>query len=169
MVATGTTTPRRKRSDRGDAKAAVSVADAARHPDAAPTTVTMHIPLALRRRRGRKVLVAPDGDDRMPLMQESAARSGDELTPAVRTLARAFRWRMLLEAGAAATVQEIAAWEKINPSYVSRVLRLTLLAPEVVDALMAPRAADAQSLDRLMKPFPVEWMLHGLLVKQAGG
>jgi hypothetical protein len=84
----------------------------------------------------------------------------------MRTLARAFRWRKLLETGSLATVQEIAASEKINPSYVSRVLRLTLLAPEVVEALMTARAADAQSLDRLMKPFPVEWQMHGSLFGQ---
>jgi hypothetical protein len=58
---------------------------------------------------------------------------------------------------------EIAGAENINPSYVSRVLRLTLLAPEVVEALITALAADAQSLDRLMKPFPVECQMHGSL------
>jgi hypothetical protein len=54
--------------------------------------------------------------------------------------------------------------ENINPSYVSRVLRLTLLAAEIVETLMAARAEDAQSLDGLMKPFPIEWQMHRSLV-----
>ncbi|WP_175478630.1 hypothetical protein [Bauldia litoralis] len=80
------------------------------------------------------------------------------MTPAVRALARAFRWRKLLETGAVVTVQEIAATENINPSYVSRVFRLTLLAPEIVEAVM--EVGDAATLDRLMIPFPVDWSRH---------
>ena len=68
------------------------------------------------------------------------------------------------EAGSVNTVHEIATAENINPSYVSRVLRLTLLAPEIVETLMAARAEDAQSLDRLMKPFSIEWHMHRSLV-----
>ena len=83
------------------------------------------------------------------------------MTPALRALARAFRWRRLLETGAMATVHEIAAAENINPSYVSRVLRLTLLAPEIVEAVVAGIEVDsAAALDRLMMPFPVDWSGH---------
>lgn len=57
----------------------------------------------------------------------------------VKALARAFRWRELLENGEYSTIREIAAAEKINESYVSRVLRLTLLAPPVVEAILAGR------------------------------
>jgi hypothetical protein len=81
-----------------------------------------------------------------------------------RALARAFRWRRLIETGRVETVHDIAAAENINQSYVSRVLRLTLLAPEVVEALIATRSQDAQSLDRLMKPFPIEWQTHGSML-----
>lgn len=132
--------------------------------DSGPTTVTVHVAVEFRQRRGRKVLVAPDGDRREPLMQQSAASGGDELTPAVRALARAFRWRRLLEIGTVATVQEIAAAENINPSYVSRVLRLTLLAPEIIEAVMEQMAVGrAETLDRLMLPFPIDWRRQALL------
>ena len=57
---------------------------------------------------------------------------------------RAFRWRKLLETGAFATVEELAAAEKINPSYVSRVLRLTLLGPDIVEAILDGRQPAAQ-------------------------
>jgi hypothetical protein len=61
------------------------------------------------------------------------------------------------ETGAVATVKEIAAQEKINESYVSRVLRLTLLAPEIVEAILDGRQALELTLPVLMGPFPLEW------------
>jgi hypothetical protein len=63
----------------------------------------------------------------------------------------------MLETGAAATVREIAAAEKINESYVSRVLRLTLLAPVIVEAILDGRQALELTLPVLMRPFPAEW------------
>jgi hypothetical protein len=113
------------------------------------TSVTVHVPIAFRHRRGRKVIVAPDGTGAVP--QTARPSPGRfEVTPAARALARAFRWRRLIETSAVNTVNEIAAAENINPSYVSRVLRLTLLAPGVVEELMAAGVEDGQSLDRLM-------------------
>lgn len=67
------------------------------------------------------------------------------------------RWRKLLETGAYATVEEIAAEEKINASYVSRVLRLTLLAPDIVEAILDGRQPAEMTLAALMQPFPVAW------------
>jgi len=75
----------------------------------------------------------------------------------VKALARAFRWRKLLETGAFATVEEIAAAEKINASYVGRVLRLTLLAPDIVEAILDWRQPTGMTLAVLMRPFAVEW------------
>ena len=75
----------------------------------------------------------------------------------VKALARAFRWRRLLEDGIYATLEELAAAEKINPSYVSRVLRLTLLAPDIVEAILDGRQPVTLTLARLFKPFPIEW------------
>lgn len=75
----------------------------------------------------------------------------------MKALARAFRWRRMLEAGRVGTINELAAAEKINPSYVSRLLRLTLLAPCIVEAILDGRQPDGMTLPALMKPFPVEW------------
>jgi hypothetical protein len=61
------------------------------------------------------------------------------------------------EIGAVSTVREIAAKEKINSSYVSRVLRLTLLAPEIVEAILGGRQTAEITLPGLMGAFPVEW------------
>ena len=64
----------------------------------------------------------------------------------------------MLKSGAVATAREIAAAEKINESYVSRVLRLTLLAPEIVEAILDGRQADEITLAVLMRVFPVDWV-----------
>lgn len=122
-------------------------------------TVTVHVPLAFRQRRGRKVLVAPDGAGQAALRApQSPTRTRHEVTPVLRALARAFRWRKLMESGAMANVADIAAAERVNQSYVSRVLRLTLLDPHYIEALIetAPEG-DLPSMVQLMKPFAIEW------------
>ena len=114
--------------------------------------LTVHIPLTVRRRGGRKVVIAPDGTEAPAV--GAAARIDSTL---VKALARAFRWRRMLESGVVSTVDEIAAREEINKSYVSRVLRLTLLAPQIVEAILDGRQAPEMTLPVLMKAFPGEW------------
>lgn len=75
----------------------------------------------------------------------------------VKAIARAFRWRDMLESGEYATIREIAAAEKINETYVGRLLRLTLLVPDIVEAIMNGRQPPGLQLDGLMKRFPVGW------------
>jgi hypothetical protein len=113
-------------------------------------SVTVHVPMTFSRRGGRKRVIAPDGQTWMP----SRTRIDNTI---VKALARAFRWRRMLETGAVATVTEIAAKERINASYVSRVLRLTLLAPEIVEAILDGRQVPEMTLPVLMGPFPGGW------------
>jgi hypothetical protein len=75
----------------------------------------------------------------------------------VKALARAFRWRKLLETNAYGTIEEVAAAEKINPSYISRILRLTLLAPDIVASILDGTYPSHLTLAILMEPFPVGW------------
>ena len=70
---------------------------------------------------------------------------------------RAFRWKRMLESCEFASIAELAEREGIAPSYVPRVLRLTMLAPARVEAIMAGHENDRTSLAELMEPFPVEW------------
>ncbi len=111
-------------------------------------TVTVRVPLTLRRQGSRKTIVTPAGTLPMP------ARVDITL---VKALARAFRWRKLLETGRYTTIDELARAEKINASYVSRLLRLTLLAPEIVEATLDGRQPAAVTLPVLMKGFPAAW------------
>jgi hypothetical protein len=123
--------------------------------------ITVRVPLTLRRRGGRKLVIAPEGGTWAP-----PRRRVDNAM--VKAIARAFRWRKLMEAGTYATVEEVAAAEKINASYVSRVLRLTLLAPDIVDAILDGRQPIALQLDALLKPTPVEWEAQRHLLLREG-
>jgi hypothetical protein len=82
-------------------------------------------------------------------------------TTLVKAVARAFRWRRMLESGRYGTIDELAVAEKINSSYVSRLLRLTLLAPCIVEAILDGRQAEGVTLPALMEPFSVEWERQG--------
>ena len=114
-------------------------------------TLTVRVPMSFAKRGGRKLVVSPDGT---PSWAAPRPRIDSTL---VKALARAFRWRHLLETGTHATVDEIAAAEKINTSYVSRILRLTLLAPDIVEMILNGRQPDGVTMAPLMTPFPLEW------------
>jgi hypothetical protein len=103
-------------------------------------TLTVVIPLRVKPRGGRKAMVTPGA---------LALERRQDVT-LMKAVARAFRWRRMLETGRFATINELATAEKINSSYVSRVLRLTLLAPDIVEAILDGRQAEGLTLPRLM-------------------
>jgi hypothetical protein len=121
-------------------------------PSVDARSVTVRVPIAIRRRGGRKLVLAPDGAE---VTAAPVTRHVDNAM--VKAIARAFRWRDMLENGEYATIREIAAAEKINETYVGRVLRLTLLAPAVVEAIVNGRQPVGLQLDGLMRRFPVGW------------
>jgi hypothetical protein len=82
---------------------------------------------------------------------------GSEASALAKVVARAFRWRRMLEAGRYSTIDELAAAEGINGSYVCQILRLTLLAPDIVEAILDGWQPDGMTLPGLMEPFPEEW------------
>lgn len=114
-------------------------------------TVTVTMPFTIRKRGGRKLVITPDGVAAAPAPR---ARVDSAL---LKALARGFRWRKLLESGDFSTIEEIAESENINASYVSRVLRMTLLAPEIVEAILVVRQPEGLTMARSMQPFPLEW------------
>jgi hypothetical protein len=122
------------------------------NPTGDDRTVTVRIPISIRRRGGRKLVLAPDGTADTRAMH--CPRIDNAM---VKAIARAFRWREMLENGTHATIAEIAAVEKINESYVGRVLRLTLLAPAIVEAILGGRQPADLTLAALMKPFAIGW------------
>jgi hypothetical protein len=75
----------------------------------------------------------------------------------VKAIVRAFRWRDMLESGDYATVRDLARAEAINESYLGRVLRLTLLAPNIIEAILEGKQPATLELDDLLQQFPIEW------------
>lgn len=112
---------------------------------------TVVVPFTIRKRGGRKLILTPDG---IPVSQPSRARPDSAL---LKALARGFRWKKMLQEGAYQTLEEIADAENINPSYVSRLLRMTLLSPEIVEAVLAGRQPPGLTMARAMQPFSPRW------------
>lgn len=113
--------------------------------------ISIEIPMAFKKRGGRKVIVLPDGSHGHP---EPAATIDNTM---IKAIARAFRWQKLLEKGTYTCLDDIAKAERICPSFVGRVFRLSLLAPDIVADILDGTQSAALTLKGLMKPFPVEW------------
>ena len=121
------------------------------------TSVTVSVPLTIRRRGGRKQIIGPDG---------AVARLGDDGAGVVpvhgdpaltKALARGFRWRRMLEEGRYASISEMAKAEGDERGYVGSLLRLTLLAPEMVEAVLDGRQPEGVTLPALLEGIPVAW------------
>ena len=102
-------------------------------------------------RGGRKVIVLPDGTQGNPVPMATIDNT------MIKAIARAFRWQRLLDNGTYRCLEEIAKAEKIGGSFVSRIIRLALLAPDIVEAVLAGKQPAELTLKDLMAPFPVEW------------
>ncbi len=119
-----------------------------------PDTVTLHVPFCVVKRGGRK---------EMQLLKGACQpRRADNTL--VKALARAFRWKRMLESGEYATIAELAEREGIAPSYMTRVLRLTLLAPDIVEAILDGKQGPEVTLARVLEPFPMEWTAQSAMV-----
>lgn len=115
-----------------------------------PETVMLHVPFRVVKRGGRKEMQLPAG----------AARPRKPDNALIKALARAFRWKRMLESGEFATIAELAERERIAASYMTRVLRLTLLAPHIVEAILDGRHNPEVELTRLSEPLPFAWAEH---------
>ena len=114
-------------------------------------TLTVRVPLTLRRYGGRKLVIVPEGGG-VPVR---AKPTPDDTL--LKALARAHRWKRMLESGQVASLNELSEAEKINPSYLTRIYRLTLLAPDIVTAILDGRQPRTLQLADLMDDMPVEW------------
>ena len=112
-----------------------------------PETVTLHVPFRVVKRGGRKQIQLPD----------SATHSLRTDNTLVKALARAFRWKRMLESGEFATMAELAEREGVAASYMTRVLRLSLLAPDIVQRILEGKQGPKATLVRLLEPFPSDF------------
>jgi hypothetical protein len=113
------------------------------------STRIVRIPMRFQRRGGRKRIVAPDGSELTPTSKPHPDGT------LVKALARAWRWQRMLDEGRYASVRELSEVERVSLSYMSRMLRLTLLAPDIVEQILD--GGPAPQLAELMQPFPVAW------------
>jgi hypothetical protein len=117
----------------------------------APRTIRVRVTLTLKKRGGRKLILTPAGSPAWP-----SPKLPQVDNTLVKAIARAHRWKCMMESGEYASLNELAVAEKINQSYLCRVLRLTLLAPDIVESVLNGQGT-APQLHEFMKPFPPEW------------
>jgi hypothetical protein len=110
--------------------------------------VVLNIPMAFRRRSGRREIILP---------QATATVEPQPNRTLVLALARAWRWQEMLDRGDVGSVDELARRLHLGSTYVARVLRLTSLAPSFVDAVLAGEEPDGLSLRHLMIDLPLDW------------
>lgn len=110
-----------------------------------------HITMTFRARAGKTVIVLPDGS-------RGVARRGATIDNSmVKLIVRGFRWQRMLYEGKFTSIEDLSAAEKINPSYVSRVLRLSYLSPKIVEAILDGKGPARLTMKDLMEPFPIDW------------
>jgi len=123
-----------------------------------PETVTIHVPFRIVKRGGRSEVHLPDGIGSEPKADNTL----------VKALARAFRWKRMLESGEFGSISELAEREGIAPSYMTRILRLTLLAPDIVEAILDGKQGPEVTLARMLGQFPIEWERQRLDMRGTG-
>ncbi len=114
-------------------------------------SITVRVPLAIRHRPGRKTVVTPvqdGGEAALPTRADPAL---------VKALARAFRYQRMLDEGRYASITEMAAAEKIERGYLGTLLRLCLLAPDMIQAILDGQQPGGVALPRLLGPVPADW------------
>lgn len=114
--------------------------------------IIVHIPMTLKVRGGRKEIIMPDGI----IPSDSPASKTATQMPLLIAIARAYRWKAFLESGRFASLGELAQAVGMDSSYVSRILRLSLLAPDIIEDIINGDEPSGLSLEKL-KNFPIEW------------
>lgn len=125
------------------------------------TSITVRVPLAIRHRPGRKTVVTPMTGGMAPV----TTRADPTL---VKALARGFRYQRMLDEGLYASITEMAEAERIERGYLGSLLRLTLLAPDLVTNALDGRHMPSVALAALLEPFPLCWRSQGELFGNDG-
>ncbi|MCL9826657.1 hypothetical protein [Ralstonia solanacearum] len=128
--------------------------------EASDGRLTLSVPIQIKRRSGRKLVTLPNGETTKARPWDTAA------TPLQLALARGHRWLAMLESGEAKSLKEIATLEGVDNSYVSRMVNLTTLAPDIVAAILDDAMPNHVTLFDLAVDPPALWdeqraRLHG--------
>ncbi len=115
------------------------------------STIIVRIPMTWKRLGGRKAIIAPDGSD---AWVPAKPRPDETL---IRALARAHRWKGMVEEGKYRSAAEVAEVEGVTRSFVNQLLRLTLLAPDIVEAILDCRQPKGLQLESLTRVTLITW------------
>ena len=115
-----------------------------------PGAITVHVPFRLVKRGGRKEIILPSAT--------APQRSADDTL--VKALARAFRWKRMLDSGEFTTITELARREAIAAPFLTRTMRLAQLAPDLIEAILDGQQPRALSLESLREPLPSDWSVQ---------
>jgi hypothetical protein len=126
----------------------------------ASTTITVRVPILMQQRGARKIVITPRGE---APWKPYPSHLDDTL---IKALARAFRWKRLLEMGHYSSITELAVAEDVTESYLCRILRLTLLSPTLVEAVLDGNPNAVPPLQKLIQPFPAEWKLQEAMLNR---
>ena len=123
-------------------------------PERSKDIIRLTIPMMIRHRHGRKIILAPGeaGDDLLKVQEQEHGPSA-----AAKHLARAHAWMEMIESGKVPTVTRLAEKLKLNLSYVSRSLKLANLSPEIQKLIAEGREPKSMSLAKFRKEFPDDW------------
>ena len=113
--------------------------------------VDVFVPISFKRFGGRKTIVAPNDSQLAPPRSKATDRT------LIKALSRAYRWQKLLDDGVYGSIAGMADKERINRSYLSRTIRLSLLAPDIVNAILYGTQPATLQLAHLEGPFPIVW------------
>lgn len=127
--------------------------------------LAVHVPMTFRKRGGRKVVVAPGGVAAQPSCFVAPRATID--SGLIRAVVQAHRWQQMLDEQRFATIEDLARAEKLDRSFVSRTLRLTLLAPDIVEAILDGRQSAATQRQTLLHGFPLAWNEQRQVLGQA--
>ena len=112
----------------------------------------IHIPMRIRRMRGRKMIFAPQALD-----GDVPDGPSDVQAAVVQALGRAFSWAEAIESGEVRSVTDLARTLDVDNSYVVRILKLTTLAPDIIEAILHGEEPSGLSLAKLIRTFPMDW------------
>ena len=120
------------------------------HADPEVESLTIRIPMQLERRGGRKLIMTPEG-------VAAPARKPSRDETLVKALVRAHRWRRRIESGQARSITDLAEQEGVTDAYVCRLLPLTCLAPDIVEAILDGRQPKGLRLAEVLGNGPLDW------------
>ncbi|NLF32029.1 MAG: hypothetical protein GX591_14225 [Planctomycetes bacterium] len=115
--------------------------------------VLVHIPMRFYRRNGRNMIITED--DAEAVSARPAANPANQTL--VEAIAKGYRWQEQLESGEYASLDDLAQAVGVDRTYVGRMLRLTSLAPDLIEAILRGREPEGMSLEKLRKDLPVRW------------